>query len=203
MKRDYDNEPGSVFSVGPAVLAMIFEGALGIIAILVGWLFSMYILMDLSLHFADLLFAVYSTLPLILAFFISLLIPFPSIRAIRLYIQRYLMPMFRGLGPFDLLMIALVSGIGEELLFRGLIQSGIEHYTGTFPAIVLAGILFGFVHFITPLYVIIASILGIYLGYLYFHTGNLVVPILVHALYNYIAFLYFKSTFRGEKKASV
>ena len=42
-------------------------------------------------------------------------------------------------------------------------------------------------HWSTPLYFLLATITGIYLGWLYWATGSLVAPVLAHALYDFIA----------------
>jgi membrane protease YdiL (CAAX protease family) len=57
-------------------------------------------------------------------------------------------------------------------------------------ALLLAAALFGVLHFITPAYAVLAGLLGLYMGVLYLVTGNLLVPIVVHSLYDFVALLY-------------
>lgn len=62
-----------------------------------------------------------------------------------------------------LLSVALVPGIAEELLCRGLVQRGLQARTGPIPAILLASVLFGALH-MDPIHSAFAAILGVYLG---------------------------------------
>ncbi|MFC4450701.1 CPBP family intramembrane glutamic endopeptidase [Halorussus aquaticus] len=93
----------------------------------------------------------------------------------------------------------LVVGPAEELLFRGVIQSYLDGAFSRGPAVVLASVLFALVHLPTtwvatpdPLAVGVTLTilfgLSILLGYLYVWTDNLVVPILVHGLYDALLF---------------
>jgi membrane protease YdiL (CAAX protease family) len=89
--------------------------------------------------------------------------------------------------------IALVSfsaGVGEEMLFRGVLQPSIDGWLGFPWGLVLAGILFGVFHPISVTYMIIAAILGLYLGLVLFAGGNLISVIVVHALYDFAALGY-------------
>jgi len=94
-----------------------------------------------------------------------------------------------GLGvEFNLVMLALVPGLCEELLFRGYAQRQFERATGVVGGILLSGILFGLYHLrlsqLLPL-----ALLGIYLAYLTWRTGSLWPAILVHMAHNGIAVL--------------
>jgi membrane protease YdiL (CAAX protease family) len=64
---------------------------------------------------------------------------------------------------FALLSFALLPGIAEELLCRGLVQRGLQTRTGPIPAILLASIFFGALH-MDPIHSAFAVILGLYLG---------------------------------------
>jgi membrane protease YdiL (CAAX protease family) len=55
---------------------------------------------------------------------------------------------------------------------------------------VVASVLFGLVHAITRAYVVIAALFGAYLGWLWLVTGDLTVPIVVHALYDFLVLVY-------------
>jgi membrane protease YdiL (CAAX protease family) len=92
-----------------------------------------------------------------------------------------------GLGvSFNLVMLAVVPGLCEELLFRGYAQRQFERATGPVAGIVLSGVLFGLYHLrlsqLLPL-----AVLGIYLAYLTWRTGSLWPAILVHMAHNGIA----------------
>ncbi|WP_436347461.1 CPBP family intramembrane glutamic endopeptidase [Natronorubrum sp. FCH18a] len=92
----------------------------------------------------------------------------------------------------------LLTGPGEELLYRGVVQSRLGETFPTVIAVVLAAFVFGIVHF--PAYLgddlgaVLVSLgtvttLGLYLGALYELSDNLVVPALVHGLFNAVVYL--------------
>ena len=92
-----------------------------------------------------------------------------------------------GLGvTFNLVMLAVVPGICEELLFRGYAQRQFERSTGVVGGILLSGILFGCYH-LRPSQLLPLAVLGIYLAYLTWRTGSLWPAILVHTAHNGIA----------------
>lgn len=99
---------------------------------------------------------------------------------------------FLAMIPLSFLTVA----VGEELLFRGVVQGELKRALGPAGAIAGASALFGLLHYIagtgTPterlVYVVIAALLGIGLGAMYEYTDNLVVPILVHGAYNAVQF---------------
>lgn len=93
----------------------------------------------------------------------------------------------------------LFAPIGEELLFRGILQTGFHKI---FPArhhslyhrwasIVCVATLFGLMHWGTPQNVPALIVLGVLLGYLYERTGSLLAPIYLHMLFNSKSVLWF------------
>lgn len=91
-----------------------------------------------------------------------------------------------SIGGFavNMLMIAVIPAIGEELLFRGLFQRLFgEWFKNIHVAIFLAAFLFGAVHL--QFYGLLPRMmLGVLFGYLYLWTGTLWAPIFAHFLNN-------------------
>lgn len=83
---------------------------------------------------------------------------------------------------------ALAPGFAEELLCRGLIQRGLHHRIGPAAAVGLAALFFGALH-MEPAYVVLASILGAYLGVITLIGGSIRISILCHATNNFAAVL--------------
>ncbi len=83
-----------------------------------------------------------------------------------------------------IIVVAVIPGIGEELLFRGLLQNILVRlFKNTHVAIWVAAIFFSAVHF--QFYGFLPRLLlGALFGYLYVWTGNLLVPIVAHFLNN-------------------
>jgi membrane protease YdiL (CAAX protease family) len=98
-------------------------------------------------------------------------------------------PQMRCVAFFGALVLA---PIGEELLFRGIIQSGLQKLLPArwgslyhrWAAVALASALFAFLHLETPHFVPTLFAFGCLLGFLYERTGSLLAPILVHMLFN-------------------
>ncbi len=85
---------------------------------------------------------------------------------------------------FNLVIIAILPGIGEELIFRGIIQKQIGlMLRNPIVAIWISAIIFSAIHLQFEGF-LPRMVLGIVLGYLYHWTGNLWVPMLAHAFNN-------------------
>jgi hypothetical protein len=87
----------------------------------------------------------------------------------------------------NLLMIAVLAAVGEELIFRGILVRLFREWTGNVHmAIIIPALLFSALHL--QFYGFFArTIMGIFLGYLFVWTGSLWVPVFVHFLNNGIA----------------
>lgn len=85
---------------------------------------------------------------------------------------------------FNIFIIALLPAIGEELLFRGIVQQNLEkHSQNHHLAIWLTALIFSFIHFQFQGF-LPRIFLGGLLGYLFVWTRNLWMPILAHFVYN-------------------
>jgi membrane protease YdiL (CAAX protease family) len=92
----------------------------------------------------------------------------------------------------DLIWLALLPGLGEELLFRGVMLPafGLE-----LPAVVLSSLCFGILHLSGSEqwpYVVWATTVGLLLGYSALLTGNLLVPIVAHIFTNIVSSCFWK-----------
>jgi len=91
---------------------------------------------------------------------------------------------------FPLLMVGIVPGITEELIFRGVLFRIVEDALGTWIAIAISGAFFGFVHLGNPNATLwssaaIALEAGILLGMLYAWTRSLYFVMGLHAAWNF------------------
>lgn len=93
---------------------------------------------------------------------------------------------FDSFGQFLLgfVVIAIIPGIGEELVFRGIIQNSLNRITGNIHAgIWLAALLFSLFHL--QFYGLLPRMfLGAMFGYLYYFSGSLLYPMLAHFINN-------------------
>jgi hypothetical protein len=174
------------------VMAALFEGGLVVLALFLGWLFDVpptdQLLWD-DRNAA--LGGLAATLPLVVAMFLIDRLPLGPFQRMQRIVKEFIVPLFVECSWIDLAGIALLAGIGEEALFRGFLQRWLEGPLGMWGALAVASVVFGLVHFVTPTYAVLATVLGFYLGglMLYFE-GNLLAPMITHALYDFCALVY-------------
>jgi hypothetical protein len=96
-------------------------------------------------------------------------------------------PLLASRSPVELVLLAALAGLAEEMLFRGVMQIGLARLLPDGVALVVASAVFGLAHFITPAYALLAGLAGLYLGGLFLLQGNLVAPIVAHAVYDVVA----------------
>jgi len=84
-----------------------------------------------------------------------------------------------SLTALDIVLLSAAAGFAEEMFFRGLLQS----YIG----IIGSAVVFGLLHALTPAYFVMATAIGLYFGYLYEVSGNLLLPMTGHAIYDIFA----------------
>lgn len=94
------------------------------------------------------------------------------------------------LGLVVAIALGMAAGLGEELLFRGVLQYELLERIGSIGAVGISSIIFGLLHAVTPVYAFLATLASFYFGYLYLDTGNLVIPIITHAVYDIGALMY-------------
>jgi uncharacterized protein len=128
-----------------------------------------------------------ATAPLLLGLWWCLHTRFgPVERLVRLAEER-IAPLFAGSTMLELGAVAALAGVGEEALFRGVIQTALGGHLPVWAAITLTAALFGVAHWLTPAYAVLAGIVGGYLGWAFAESGNLLVPVVAHALYDLVA----------------
>ena len=96
-------------------------------------------------------------------------------------------PYLAGASVWGIVLLSLMAGIGEEVLFRGVIQAGLADRLPAWLAVGIAALLFGVAHWLTTSYAVFATLIGVYLGILFLVTGNLLAPVVTHALYDVVA----------------
>lgn len=92
-----------------------------------------------------------------------------------------------GFSLPGLLALAALAGIGEELLFRGLIQGWVAENTSDVWGVAVASFLFGLAHFLSPAYFVIATLMGAALGAAYVFSESILLVIVWHGVYDLIA----------------
>jgi len=90
----------------------------------------------------------------------------------------------------DLLLLSVLAGVAEELLFRGFLQQWLAGRVNLHVAILGTAILFGLAHAVSRSYFVFATVLAALLGYLYHITGSLPAAMLAHGLYDFLALVF-------------
>lgn len=96
-------------------------------------------------------------------------------------------------------MIAIVPAVGEELLFRGVIQKIFTNMTKNYHwGIWISAILFSALHM--QFYGFIPrALLGALFGYILVYSGSLRLPILCHFANNFIGVLALQASYNGDE----
>lgn len=169
-------------------LSALFEGAMLLVALLLGWWTQTLTPTTVRLNWEDLFWGVAAVVPMM-----SVLAVASDLRRL---VRNMLGPSLAACRWYDLAAVALLAGLGEELLFRGTLEGWISRWN-PWAAVILTSLLFGLAHALTLSYLLIAGLIGAYFSWL--HTGwslpvpwrddpNLLRPIIAHAVYDFVAF---------------
>ena len=112
----------------------------------------------------------------------------PLLGSIRKTVRKDIKAVFASTTVVDICLISLWAGLAEELLFRGVIQARW--------GLLAASILFGVLHFVTPVYALLAMVIGFYIGLVYHFFQSLLIPIQLHAIYDFGALIYLRYVVR-------
>jgi membrane protease YdiL (CAAX protease family) len=172
-------------------LAVAFEGGLALLALGLGWLPGVQAPLP-KIHWIarDAAWGVAACLPLLVVFFICVRWPVGPLVRIKQLSEEFIREWFASCSVLQLGLISLLAGIGEEMLFRGVIQDTLSAWINPLAGIVLASLLFGLMHPITPFYVVLAALMGAFLGWIFIVTDNLLPAIITHGLYDFLALIY-------------
>ncbi len=181
--------------------ACSFEAALIPVSVILGWIAN--ISPFAYLHFSEsaIAYGVIGTMPLFLLFLAMEQMQTEPVVKIKNVLLETLGPSLHRYHWTDLLILASIAGLSEELLFRGVIQPWIEASWGMTVGLIGSNIIFGLAHAVTPLYAVLATFVGIYLSLSLDYGGdrNLLVPIVIHGLYDFLAFVALMRAYRATR----
>lgn len=185
--------------------AVVFEAALLGAALVLGPLFGRPPFADFEWTALDIAYGLSAATPLFIGLLLVTRYPVGPFKELERISQELLVPLFAQCSWMELLAISALAGMGEEALFRGVVQAGLQQWWGSpWVALIVASVLFGLAHMITPTYAVVAGIIGAYLGWLWLATGNLLAPIVTHGAYDFAALVYLLSRQRpGTDSAEI
>lgn len=180
------------------ILAVIFEGSLAPLSLFLGWWIGHNPLSRFSWVGVDALWGAAAMLPLAAIFLSIIRWPLGPLRQIKQFCEEEFVPLLAGSSWSDIALIALSAGVGEEMLFRGVVQSALGSWLGVYWGLVLASVLFGLLHPISLPYVVVTTCVGFYIGLTYLLSGNLLTAIVAHGLYDFVLMAYLLKRHPGE-----
>jgi len=183
--------------------ACVFEVSLIVVALLLGWLADIDPFALLYFSEPALAIGIVGTVPLMLLFLAMEYLPQKSLLDIKDLLLRTLAPSLHQRHWTDLLLLATIAGVSEELLFRGVIQPWITASWGFTAGLTISNIIFGLVHAVTPLYAVLVTVVGIYLSVsmdMGNGDSNLLIPIVIHSLYDFFAFIMLIRLYRATQQ---
>jgi membrane protease YdiL (CAAX protease family) len=172
------------------LLAVAVEGGFIVIALLLGWWTATPPIPQFRWSVTGAAEGLLATLPLLAGLYALVRWPVGPLGRIKQFSERVLRPMLRSCTVIDLLGISVLAGLGEEMLFRGAVQGSLRHWMDLWLAILLSSVFFGLMHAVTLTYAVLAALIGVYFGLVYYYTDNLLVVAIAHALYDFVALLH-------------
>jgi membrane protease YdiL (CAAX protease family) len=175
-------------------LAIAFEGALGVVGCIVAWWFGMPLMPRLAISTTVAWRGTLALVPMLGLLAFAMRSHWPPIARLRRQVTSLVYELFGGARWWELLAVAIAAGVGEELLFRGALQPLAGRWLGATAGLVLVSVIFGALHAASVAYFVLATLVGLYLGWLAQTFGDLVTPIFVHAAYDWAALVVLRRT---------
>ncbi len=88
----------------------------------------------------------------------------------------------------EILSIAVITGITEEIVFRGLVNSRLSRGMNTVITVLLSSVLFGLAHG-TPIAIVYATLLGVVFSLMYYKFHSVIPSIICHVCFNATSYL--------------
>lgn len=180
--------------------ACYFEASLIVVALLLGWIVDINPFSMISFSASGISYGLIGTIPLFLMFLALEQVRHDSIVNIRRFLLQTLGPNLHRHHWLNLLLLAAIAGVSEELVFRGVLQPWMEAHWGAAAGLLGSNLIFGLVHAVTPIYAVLAALVGLYLGFSldFGDSRNLLTPIIIHGLYDFLAFIALMRVYRSS-----
>ncbi len=182
-------------------VAVLVEGGLILLAAGLAWGLEIFPSDLLAWNTQAVLWGLGATLPLLAVFGVIYFWPVGSYRRIKDFLLESLGPSIAACRWYELFFVAMLAGVGEELLFRGVLQIWMAQRWGEVAGLFVSNLLFGFCHAVTVTYVLLAFCMGVYFGLLMDAPAerSLLSPMIAHGLYDFVAFLVVAADWRKRR----
>jgi membrane protease YdiL (CAAX protease family) len=173
------------------LVAIVSEVVLVLVAYVMAYVFSLDIAWNISAR--ALTIGLAASIPLLLGNHLLWLWTQNNTDSVYARFSReVVVPLCRRVTPFQAVWIGILSGIGEEALFRGSLNLLLTRWGGLWPALLISSVAFAWIHFIgsfkryggmIPLYSAVGGVLWL----VWFLTDSLAAAATTHAAYNFFA----------------
>ncbi len=104
---------------------------------------------------------------------------------------------------YDLVMLAVLAGVGEELLFRGMLYEGLLPLN-LWVAVIVSNVAFGMLHALSWNYFVTTTTIGLGMHLLagISEPRNLLAPMVAHSVYDLVAFFLLRREYRSATPAT-
>jgi uncharacterized protein len=188
-------------------MAVAVEGGIAAVAIVAAWVFHVSLRDQFAGWGAPMAAAagrgLLATMPMLVAFWVLVNSDWPMVRALREQVEWLVKEMFPTGNILQFAMVAALAGVGEELLFRGVIQTKLGEWTTPMFGLIATSLLFGVAHALSALYFAFAIAVGAFLGWLALQYHDLLAPMLAHGLYDFLALIYLSRNVARQKRKAV
>jgi membrane protease YdiL (CAAX protease family) len=194
-----NDDPPQIERVDFLRLAFLFEGGLLAASILLGWLVGIPVWLNCRPTLTAIVYGLVLIIPMLAFLTFANLTRLQKFVEIRNLLREVLGKPLAACRFLDLCALALLAGVSEEFLFRGVLEPWLNHW-GAGTALIVTNILFGLCHSVTPTYFVLAALMGAYLSSTLWWTAepNLLIPIFCHSLYDLVAFVVVRQSFLRE-----
>src|SRR5947209_1786477 len=124
------------------LLAVLFEGGLGVGGAFLGWAVGLPLGDSLRWDAWDALLGVAVSVPMLVVFWLCYRWPVGPLARIKQFSVEVIRPLFAPCTLLELALVSLLAGVGEEILFRGVLQPLCGRWAGPWGGLVLASLLF-------------------------------------------------------------
>ena len=167
--------------------AILLEGSLLVIAWPLAWCLGVPLFADFQWEAKSAWIGLVSVLPMLAFLGWILRSEHPPLAKIRDCCDSLVRQCFGKESWFSIALLSAVAGIGEEVLFRAVLQGGLSVHMSPAVGVLAASFLFAACHALTKGYFAAAFCIGIYLSAVWQASGNLLAPIVAHAVYDFLA----------------
>jgi len=194
LQEPEEDQPGREVII---IFFVFFEAGLAPLSLGLGWLLGHRPLERFGWSVRDATWGIAAAIPLILMFVAMLRWPVGPLRWSKKFFDTEVAPLLASSTWWEIAMMSVSAAVGEEMLFRGVLQPALSGWLGVPGGLVVTSLLFGLLQPISIVYVVMTTFLGLYLGIeslqikvAWFVGGNLLMVMVTHAVYYFAALAY-------------